>query len=35
MMASCEDTIIELLNIIQSIIHINKQKNFVIIFFNL
>ena len=35
MMASCEDTIIELLNSIQSIIHINKQKNFVIIFFNL
>ena len=26
MMASCEDTIIELFNIIQSIIHINKQK---------
>ena len=35
MMASCEDIIIELFNIIQSIIHINKQKNFVIIFFNL
>ena len=34
-MASCEETIIELLNIIQSIIHINKQINFVIIFFNL
>ena len=26
MMASCEDTIIELFNIIQSIIHINKQN---------